>query len=202
MPKKQIFQEDAENTDDNALLTTLVKKILAQSEPKKPKQKRVITDERREQLKLQLMKGREKSQQTRSKATKIIKENAVKDQEIKQKEASRIASSLDLEMKSAKEKAIESTNENETKERRILQNKIDDLVTQVKDLTATQKEHFEYKKSKRVAKPVEPIDEPIFTKKAEQSKPTKPANVAPVAPPPSKFPSYYYVPVPKNNTLI
>ena len=204
MPKKAPVFETQEGEHLHNLMQELLKN-------QKPKQKRVITDERREQLKEQLLKGREKSLATRA----------------KQKEDNAIKKKLLKEKKNAPEQPVQPVQKDDND----MSAKFDNLLAQMKELTGLQKETLDHKKNSKAEKAMKektqdmPKEEPKRTKKdrskdeEEESeveewvlaKPPKKApkdsatvpktpskSVPPTPKTPSKpVPSFYYVPTKK-----
>lgn len=158
MPKPKIFDEGNDVSDD--VLTNFIKKLASQQKPEpKPKQKRVISEERKEQLRAQLIKGRENSMKSRSKETKALK--VEKEKEVKQPTKAPPTSPIDK------------------KEFLNLHSKIDTLVNHMQEVTTLQKETLEYKKNKRKAKPEVEEEFLIFKPKKEEPKKEEPKKEEP-----------------------
>ncbi len=183
MGKSNIFQESNEGEE---ALTNLIKKLVTQSKPGKPKQKRVISEERKEQLRQQLLKGRENSIKSRSKVNKEMQK--------KEEEVNKPAP------------PPPSNSPAKFPEFNALHSKIDDLVTHMKEVTSLQKEHLEYKKNKKNK------DEVVLfkPKKKEEKQEVKQEQAIPqitkytsnLPQIPQKItPSYYYIPTTRNSTL-
>ena len=192
MGKSNIFQESNEGEE---ALTNLIKKLVTQAKPGKPKQKRVISEERKEQLRQQLLKGRENSIKSRSKVNKEMQK--------KEEEVNKPAP------------PPPSNSPAKFPEFNALHSKIDDLVTHMKEVTSLQKEHLEYKKKKKnknESDDKEKSDEVVLfkPKKKEEKQEVKQEQAIPqitkytsnLPQIPQKItPSYYYIPTTRNSTL-
>jgi len=206
MPKKPIFQESNEETLSNRRLagwekvipgnpdhflptdeamTNLLKKLITQTteQKPKPKQKRVISEERRQQLREQLIKGREMSIKSRSKENKKPEESKPM-----------------IEIKPVEAKP-------QTQDLSKLETKFDSMLDELKQLNQLSKETLEHKKAKKKIKEEKEVEKEflLFKKKEKkeetsESKPTQPTP-QPAQPPAPKIPKYYFIPHPKNNTL-
>ena len=155
-----------------------------QTPPPKPKQKRVLTEERKEQLREQLAKGREKSLYSR---TMMPKTNPPE-----------FTTSLEPEP------PVKVPKQRKTVAPAYANEKIDELITNIKELTQAQKtkmekkEKLEKEKEEKAKEKEREIEDEKFLFLPEKKsipikqEPQKPAIVIP------KQPSIYYVPKPNN----
>ena len=187
MPKKQIFDESKET--ETELMENLFKKLIGQQ---KPKRTRKITDERREQLREQLKKGREMSIISRT-------ETAKKKREQKEQPDAPPPSPV-------KEALPKQTDLSQ------LESKFDNMINHLKDISTMQKETLEHKKQKNQKKKEKDDDDAIdWLKPSKQEKKEAPPPAKQqqqqqqqqqqLPPPTQHIPKFYFVPTPNNKIL-
>ena len=194
---KPVFDQDNSSHEESPQVNyeEIVKQLVTQmgqtqTPPPKPKQKRVLTEERKEQLREQLAKGREKSLYSR---TMMQKANPPE-----------FTTSLEPEPPKKVQKQRKKAETVKVEQPTYSHEKIDELITNIKELTQAQKTKMEKKEKiekekeeKAKEKQIEMEDEKFLFLPEKKSipikqEPQKPAIVI------QKQPSIYYVPKPNN----
>ena len=213
MPKKVNPFEN--NEESNELMKSLFKKLIG---TEKPKQKRVISEERRQQLREQLKKGRENSILSRTETAKSKKEPP-KEQPKEPLPKGFVQAGL---QPSEQSKELVSAPIEKKEDLNKLESKFDHMIAHLQEISSMQKETLEYKRSKKKVqeKPKEDtaqsqIDrmgksegskasslssdgtEFLFLPKKKVEPPKTPAPQQEQIQPQQKVPHFYYVPVPK-----
>ena len=194
---KPVFDQDNSSHKESPQVNyeEIVKQLVTQmgqtqTPPPKPKQKRVLTEERKEQLREQLAKGREKSLYSR---TMMQKANPPE-----------FTTSLEPEPPKKVQKQRKKAETVKVEQPTYSHEKIDELITNIKELTQAQKTKMEKKEKiekekeeKAKEKEIEIEDEKFLFLPEKKSIPIKQEPPKPAIATP-KQPSIYYVPKPNN----